>query len=93
MKISHRFSGYREAKNLILQKLDGKLVGFDVDRSFLYTFNETAEFIFKKIRAQWTEERIVKALGKKYEVSATKLKQDVKQAIKDMVKNKIILVQ
>jgi len=81
---------YKINKSLILQKMDKNLVGFDVDRSFLYTFNETAEFIFKKIKIGWEEEKIVLALVKIYNVALPTLKKDVKSLIKDMVKNKII---
>ncbi len=81
---------YKVSKSLILQKLDGKLVGFDVDKSSLYTFNETAEFIFRKIKAKWEEDKIVAALAKKYDVSLLTLKKDVKGTIREMVKNKII---
>ena len=81
---------YKINKNLILQKMDENLVGFDVDRSFLYNFNETAEFIFKKIKLGWEEEKIVLALAKIYDVALPALKKDVKTLIKDMVKNKII---
>lgn len=77
-------------KNLILQKMDENLVGFDTDRSFLYTFNSTAEFVFKKIKLGWEEEKIVIALAKKYDVALPTLKKDVKAIIKDMLKNKII---
>jgi len=76
-------------KNLILQKMDNKLVGFDVDKSLLYTFNETAEFIFNKVKLGWEEEKIVLTLAKKYEVTLPTVKKDVKALIKDMIKNKI----
>ena len=85
MKIS-----YKANKNLILQKIDSSLVGFDTDRSFLYTFNETAEFIFKKLKLGWEEEKIITALTKKYEIEILVVKIDIKTVIKDMLKNKII---
>jgi hypothetical protein len=83
---------YRITKNLILQKLDNKLIGFDVEKSYLYTFNETAEFIFKKIKAGWDEKKILSALAKKYRVDASILKKDMQELIKNMVKNKILTI-
>ena len=85
MKVYYKFN-----KNLIIQKIDNSLVGFDTDKSFLYTFNETAEYIFKKLKLGWEEDKIGEALAKKYEVPLPTLKKDVKKLIKDMVKNKII---
>ena len=70
--------------------MDKSLVGFDAKRSSFYTFNETAEFVFKKIKLGWKEEKIVTALAKTYDVALPALKKDVKTLIKDMMKNKII---
>jgi len=81
---------FKIAKNLILQKMEEGLVGFDAVRSSLYTFNETAEFIFKKIKAGWNEEKIVLALLRKYDVNLPTLKKDVRALMKDLIKNKII---
>lgn len=83
---------YKPNKNLILQKMDSSFVGFDTDKSYLYTFNETAEFIFKKIKLGWDEEKIVLYLAKKYEVDLPTLRTDVKKIIKDMLKNKILFL-
>lgn len=81
---------YKVNSEIILQKIDHSLVGFDTEKSFLYTFNSTAEFVFKKIKLGWEEERIVEALAKKYDAPLSTLKKDVKALIKDMLKNKII---
>jgi hypothetical protein len=79
-------------KNIMLQKLDGKLIGFDTDRSYIYTFNESAEYVFKKIKLGWDVEHIINGLLKKYDVTLAVLKKDVKLLIRDMIKSKIILV-
>lgn len=81
---------YRINKDIILQEIDNSLIAFDTDKSYLYTFNETAEFIFKKIKLGWEEEKVVLALAKKYDATLPTLKKDVKALIKDMIKNKII---
>lgn len=82
---------YKINRNIILQKLDNKLVGFDVERSFLYTFNETAEYIYKKLKSGWEENKIAANLIKKYEVPASTVKKDIRSLIRDMIKNKILL--
>lgn len=82
---------YRINRNLILQKLDEKLVGFDVERSFLYTFNETAEYIYKKIKLGWKEDKIATLLARKYDVLLPIVKEDIKVLINDLLKNKILL--
>ncbi|MFH1188853.1 MAG: PqqD family protein [bacterium] len=80
-------------KSVIFQKIDDGLVGFDIDQSFLYTFNETAEFIFKKVKLGWGEEKIIEALAKNYTVAFPILKKDVKALIKNMIKHKIIMTK
>ncbi len=92
MKTANNSSKYIINRDVIFQKLDEKFVGFDVNRSFFYTFNETAEFILKKIRAKWSEDKIINEMSKKYEVALGVIKRDVKQTIQDLKKNKIILV-
>lgn len=81
---------YKKNKSLIFQKLEGNLVGFDVDKSYLYTFNETAAFIYKKIVIGWDEYKIACALEKKYHVTIVTAKKDVKKIINDFQKKSII---
>lgn len=78
-------------KHLIIQKIDKDLVVFNPDKSYLYTLNETAEFVLKKIKRGWGENMIIIELGKKYEVAASILQKDVQTIIKDMIKHKIII--
>lgn len=82
---------YKVNKNIVLQKIDKGIAAFDVDRSLLYTFNETAGFIYKKIKQGWEEEKIVLALAKKYDAVLPTIEKDVKVLVKDMLKNKIII--
>jgi len=77
-------------KSIIFQKIDKKLVGFDIERSSLYTFNETAELIYKKIMAGVQEDAIAKLVAKKYEVEEKTARKDVEGLIKDLKKNKIL---
>lgn len=77
-------------KSVIFQKIDNKLVGFDIEKSALYTFNETAEFIYKKIVAGIKEDIITKQLAKKYNVEEKTVRKDMTELIKDLKKNGIL---
>lgn len=81
---------YTITKGLITQKLDNKTVIFDGEESVLYTFNETASYIFLKIKAKWNEEKIILSLVKRYGVKDDRAKRDVKELVKDLLKKKII---
>lgn len=81
---------YTITKGLITQKLDNKTVIFDGEESVLYTFNETASYVFLKIKAKWDEKKIILSLVKRYGVKEERAKKDVKELIKDLLKKKII---
>lgn len=81
---------YTITKGLITQRLDNKTVIFDGEESVLYTFNETASYVFLKIKAKWDEKKIVLSLVKRYGVKEERAKKDVKELIKDLLKKKII---
>ena len=81
---------YKINKGLITQKLDDKTVIFDGDESILYTFNETASYIFKKIKSGEDEEKIVDLIVKRYQVKPEKAKKDLRDLLVDLKKKKII---
>ena len=81
---------YKINKGLITQKLDDKTVIFDGDESILYTFNETASYIFKKIKSGEDEERIIDLIVKRYQIKPEKVKKDLKDLLVDLKKKKII---
>jgi len=81
---------YKITKGLILQKLENKTVVFDSDESVLYTFNETASFIFSKLKLGWDEEKISQGLLKKYKVTRINAKKDIKELINKLGKKMII---
>ena len=81
---------YNINKGFILQKLSNKTVIFDGEESMLYTFNETASFIFQKLKLKWPEEKIIDGLQKKYQISKQKATNDLKKLIVDLKKKKII---
>lgn len=81
---------YKINKGFIIQKLDDKTVIFDGDESVLYTFNETASYIFQKLKKGAEEKSIVDNLIKKYGISKEKALKDFKELFSDLKKKKII---
>lgn len=81
---------YKINKGLITQKIDNKTVIFDGDESILYSFNETASYIFKKIKAGENEEKIIDLVVKKYQIKPEKAKKDLKDLLAELRKKKII---
>ncbi|MFN4212722.1 MAG: PqqD family protein [Microgenomates group bacterium] len=81
---------YKINKGFIIQKLDDKTVIFDGEASVLYTFNETASFIFQKLKRGWDEDKIVSSLVKKYQVREERVREDFKQLVEELLKKKII---
>jgi len=56
----------------------------------LFTFNETASYIFAKLKSGWDEEKIALGLTKKYEVKKEDAKKDIATLIAKMKKKKIM---
>ncbi|OIO15053.1 hypothetical protein AUJ73_01370 [Candidatus Gottesmanbacteria bacterium CG1_02_37_22] len=81
---------YKINKGFIIQKLDGKTTIFDGEESLLYTFNETASFIFDKIKLGWNETKIATVLGKKFQVDLETTNRDISGLVKELIKKKII---
>ncbi len=81
---------YKLKKGLISEKLDGKIVIFDSDKSILYTLNETAGFIFEKLKKGIDKEKIVELLVKKYQVKRERVQKDLKDLIENLKKKNII---
>ncbi len=78
-------------KGFIAEKIEGKTIIYDEDKSFLYTFNETASYIFKKIKKGESQKQIVESLAKQYQIKENKAKKDYKNLVAELLKNKIIL--
>ena len=81
---------YKVNKGFIVQKLDNKTVIFDGEESVLYTFNETASVIFKRIKSGWDEVKIIDELAKKYDIKKKRVEKDVDRIFSEMIKKKII---
>lgn len=82
---------YKINKGFIVQKLGAKTVIFDGEESVLYTFNETASFIFQKLKLGWDKEKIIGGLVKKYQIKKEKAMKDVNQLINELRKKKVIV--
>lgn len=82
---------YKIKKGLISQKLDKKTVIFDGERSVLYTLNETASFIFNKLKLGWHKERIIDELINSYSVERKKAIIDVRELIEKLEEKGIIV--
>ena len=81
---------YKINKGFITQKLDDKTVIFDGEESVLYTFNETASFIFKKIKKGEEKEKIIEMVEKKYGIKEDRAEKDFNELVADLKKRKII---
>lgn len=80
-------------KGFIFQKLGRKTVIFDGEKSVLYTFNETASFIFQKLKQNLPQKIIARELANKYKISIKKALNDVEQFVTELVDNKIVLTE
>ena len=90
MKQKEKRMKYKLQKGLIVQKLDDKITIFDGEESTLYTFNETASYIFAKIKLGWEKKKLIDALEKKYGISQKKAEKDIDGLIRELRKKKII---
>jgi len=81
---------YKINKGYISQDIENKTVIFDSEHSILFTFNETAAFIFKRLSQGHETDKIVKALAKSYDVTENVARKDVDRLIATLLKKKII---
>lgn len=82
---------YKLNKGFITQKIDGKITIFDGEESQLITFNETATFLFDRIKKGFPEKEIVSQLVKKFKVKEDRASNDLKDLIHSLKKEKILL--
>lgn len=81
---------FKIKKGFITQKMGDKLTIFDAEESLLYTFNETASYIFNKLKLGWDKQKIIEALVKKYSITREKAKKDYTELMIDLKKKRII---
>ena len=73
-------------KNIIFQKIGKKIMIFDSKKSLLYSLNETASYVWKKLRLRCNKKQIINGLTKKYKVDGSELEVDYNQIIKKIKK-------
>lgn len=76
----------KENKGLIIRKTGKKITVFDPDESTLYTLNETAAFIFRKLQAGKEKEEIITLLTQVYNVSETRAAADINEVLAELTK-------
>ena len=75
---------YKVNKKFIIQKLDGKIVIFDGEKSILNTLNSTASFMFQKIKLGWDKGKIIDAIVKSYSIDEKTVSNDLEKMIKEL---------
>lgn len=63
---------------------------FAGEESVLYTLNDTAAYIFNGLKLGWDNDRIIKGLVTKYDITPLEAEEDVEQFTKNLIANKII---
>lgn len=81
---------YKLNKGFIFQEIEHETVIFDGENSVLFSFNETASFIFKRLKKGQEPEKIARSLAKTYEVSEATALKDVNSLIGKLTKKDII---
>ena len=76
--------------DFIFEFIDSKLTVFDAEKSFLYTFNETASYIFKLLKKNNSKQQIIEKIKKRYKVTEARAKADFEALIGKMRQMKII---
>ena len=74
---------YKVNKKFIIQKLDGKIVIFDGEKSILNTLNSTASLMFQKIKLGWDKGKIIDAIVKSYSIDEKTVSNDLEKMIKE----------
>jgi len=82
---------YKLNKGFISQNVENEMVIFDGEQSVLFSFNETAAFIFKRISKGHEPEKIIKAVTKTYDISEETAKKDMHDLVTKLTKKNIIV--
>lgn len=84
MKSGPKPKSYKLNKGFITQKIDGKITIFDGEKSQLITFNETASFVFERLKRGIDSKKITDLLVKKYKLNYKKGEGDVANLIREL---------
>ena len=81
---------YRIKKGMILQKLDDRTAIFDSNKSTLFTFNETATFVFSKLKSGWDRNKIIAVMIKRYGIVEKRAIKDFDNFLEELRRQMII---
>jgi hypothetical protein len=79
------------AKGLIVQKMSQETVIFDSERAILFTLNETAGYLFSKLRLGWEKKKIIEAVSRRYQISEKRATIDLLGLLKQLQTKKVLL--
>lgn len=78
------------ARGLIIQKMSQETVIFDSERAILFTLNETAGYMFVKLKRKTPLAEIIRAVCKRYQISESRAKKDLELMLKQLQRKKIL---
>lgn len=79
-------------KDLIIEKIDNKIVIFDSKQLILFSFNETGSYIIKKIKSGDSTDKIIKGMVRKYRIKKDLAKKDLDEFLNSLLKKKLIFL-
>jgi hypothetical protein len=82
---------YRLNKDMVKEKFDQEILIYDIKGFYLFTLNNTASFIFKKLQTGSTEEEIALALQNKYQVDYTIALTDIHHITEELLSQNILI--
>jgi hypothetical protein len=81
---------YSVMKGNIIEKIDGEVVIFDSEKSVFFTLNNTATYIFEKIKSGLQKEKIIPLMVKKYRITEKIASSDFDELVQKLIGKKII---
>lgn len=79
-------------KDLIIEKIDNKIVIFDSKQLILFSFNETGSYIIKKIKSGDSTDKIIKGMVKKYRIKKDLAKRDLDEFLSSLLKKRLVFL-
>lgn len=76
--------------DIVTQKNEDGIAIFDPDNSYLFTMNESATFIFERLKKGYTYVKIIQQLSSTYNISLQRAEKDILKFIQVLEKYNII---
>ncbi len=80
---------FKLRNNFIIEKIEGKITLFDVEKSTFYSFNKTGTHILGLIKKKYNRSQIVKSIEDKFVVTKEKAVNDLDDFLKTLSKSGI----